>query len=203
MKVNLHMTNNEYLTQCLVTWNKSLRNQDKLLEIVSESTNPLMVHDYIKQELYYQQFDNIVHGLVGETIEFQVIDYNQPFNDFVANCIDEAGDILYYVYMWYNLHKLDVNKLSDVIPHPQGTAKQLKKLLSDSKKLLYHGKQVDIDELTKCVNDLYYNIVFEMDSMGVTLDEIKEFNIAKLRKRFGDSFKHYEARLDKQTYKYE
>ena len=201
--MELLMTNNEYLTQCLVTWNKSLRNQDKLLEIVSESTNPLMVHDYIKQELYYQQFDNIVHGLVGETIEFQLIDYTQPLNDFVMNCIDEAGDILYYVYMWYNLHKLDVNLLPDVSQYRRGTAKQLKQLLSDSKKLFYHGKQVDIDSLTTCVNDLYYNIVFEMDSMGVTVDEIKEFNIAKLRKRFGDSFKQYDSRLDKQTYKYE
>lgn len=197
------MTNNEYLEQCLVTWNNSLRNQDKLLEVVSESTNPLMVQSYIEQELYYQQFDNIIHGLTGEILEFQLIDYSKTLDKFTVNCIDEAGDILYYVYMWYNLHKLDVNVLPDVWQYRQRTATQLKQLLSDSKKFLYHGKKVDVNELTKCVNDLYCYVVFEMAQMDVTVDEIKEYNITKLRKRFGDSFKSYDARLDKQTYKYE
>lgn len=57
----------------------------------------------------------------------------------------------------------------------------------------YHGKTLDRDAIIEELGDILWNISNAADDLGVTLEYIADANIAKLRKRHGESYNpaHY------------
>lgn len=56
------------------------------------------------------------------------------------------------------------------------------------KKHLLYGKTLDKTNLVEELGDLMWYIGIMSDELGVSLEEIMEKNIAKLKKRYGDKF---------------
>ncbi len=56
------------------------------------------------------------------------------------------------------------------------------------KKHLFQGHDIDRDHLVKEIGDELWYIAAKCEALGVTLDEVMEINIDKLRKRYPDGF---------------
>lgn len=56
------------------------------------------------------------------------------------------------------------------------------------KKYLGHGHHLDIDKVKKELGDVLWYIATLASYLNIDLDDVAEENIAKLTKRYGDSF---------------
>jgi|SRR5579883_226372 len=56
------------------------------------------------------------------------------------------------------------------------------------KKKLYHAHELDVLALGKEIGDLLWYIVLLCDVVGLTLDEVIQMNVEKLRKRYPCGF---------------
>jgi NTP pyrophosphatase (non-canonical NTP hydrolase) len=56
------------------------------------------------------------------------------------------------------------------------------------KKVLYHGHELNTDELGKELGDLLWYLVLLCETTGLTLEEVMEANVAKLRRRYPQGF---------------
>jgi NTP pyrophosphatase (non-canonical NTP hydrolase) len=56
------------------------------------------------------------------------------------------------------------------------------------KKWLFHGHPYDRDELLKELGDVQWYLAVNASSHGITLAELMEHNIAKLKKRYPEGF---------------
>ena len=62
------------------------------------------------------------------------------------------------------------------------------------KKHLYHGHDLDLEHLKNELGDVLWYIAGIASVTGLTLEEIAEGNIAKLRSRYPDGFNHEDSR---------
>lgn len=74
-------------------------------------------------------------------------------------------------------------------------------------KHIYHGAYLDVDGVIEEVGDCLWYVATLADAMGVTLEELAQQNIDKLRQRHGHTYRaeHYtgeEARQHRQSLKY-
>ncbi|GER89584.1 MazG family protein [Dictyobacter vulcani] len=56
------------------------------------------------------------------------------------------------------------------------------------KKVLYHSHDLDTNDLCKELGDLLWYMTVLSESVGLTLDDIMQANVAKLRQRYPDGF---------------
>lgn len=56
------------------------------------------------------------------------------------------------------------------------------------KKHLFYGKPLDTVNLAEELGDLMWYVAIACDTLGVSLQEVMEKNIAKLKARYGDKF---------------
>jgi NTP pyrophosphatase (non-canonical NTP hydrolase) len=57
-----------------------------------------------------------------------------------------------------------------------------------AKKHLFHGHTLDKEKAAKEIGDVLWYVAFACEALGVSLDEIAERNIAKLKARYPDKF---------------
>jgi len=56
------------------------------------------------------------------------------------------------------------------------------------KKHLFHGHPIDHDKMVKEIGDVLWYVAFAARAVGVSLDEVAERNVAKLRARYPEQF---------------
>ncbi|HTK05992.1 MAG TPA: nucleoside triphosphate pyrophosphohydrolase family protein [Ktedonobacteraceae bacterium] len=56
------------------------------------------------------------------------------------------------------------------------------------KKVLYHGHDLDTNALCKEIGDLLWYLILLCETTGLTLDEVMQANVEKLRKRYPEGF---------------
>lgn len=56
------------------------------------------------------------------------------------------------------------------------------------KKVIYHDHGLDIDALILEVGDVLWYVAETCTQLGITIEELADQNIAKLRQRYGDKF---------------
>ena len=56
------------------------------------------------------------------------------------------------------------------------------------KKHLFHGHPIDQDKMVKEIGDVLWYVAFAARAVGVSLDEVAERNVAKLRARYPEQF---------------
>ena len=56
------------------------------------------------------------------------------------------------------------------------------------KKHIFHGHELDRDKLRRELGDVLWYVCQAADALGLTLDEVAQHNIAKLRSRYPDGF---------------
>ena len=61
------------------------------------------------------------------------------------------------------------------------------------KKHIFYGKELDTENLKEELGDLLWYIGIACDTLGVTVREVMEANIAKLRKRYPEQFTEEDA----------
>lgn len=57
------------------------------------------------------------------------------------------------------------------------------------KKCVFHGHELNIDELKKELGDVCWYVAMICNSLGINMDEVMEGNIDKLKKRYPNGFK--------------
>jgi NTP pyrophosphatase (non-canonical NTP hydrolase) len=62
------------------------------------------------------------------------------------------------------------------------------------KKVVYFGHDLDRDKVRAELGDVLWYLAVLADACGLTLDEVAEANVAKLRKRYGDGFSEERSR---------
>jgi len=80
-----------------------------------------------------------------------------------------------------------------------GIAGEAGELVDSIKKHVYHGHEMDIEDLTKELGDLDWYITHLKKHFGITDEEVREKNIAKLRKRYAEGFSE-EASKNREEY---
>lgn len=56
------------------------------------------------------------------------------------------------------------------------------------KKIVFHGHEIDRDAMTKELGDVLWYVAYLLDTLDLSMDEVLEANIAKLRARYPDGF---------------
>ena len=69
-----------------------------------------------------------------------------------------------------------------------GIAGEAGEVVDIVKKVLYHAHELEISSLSKEVGDLLWYITLLCDTVGLTLDDVMQMNVEKLRKRYPDGF---------------
>ncbi len=62
------------------------------------------------------------------------------------------------------------------------------------KKVLYHSHELDTFSLRKEIGDLLWYTVLLCETVGLTLDDVMQANVEKLRKRYPDGFDKEKSR---------
>ena len=76
-----------------------------------------------------------------------------------------------------------------------GIAGEAGEVVDTIKKVLYHSHDLDTSALCKEMGDLLWYIVLLCDTVGLTLDDVMQANVEKLRKRYPDGFDHQRSRM--------
>lgn len=85
--------------------------------------------------------------------------------------------------------KFDTSKVSDVILHGVlGVCTEAGELADPIKKALFYGREIDRVNLVEEMGDIMWYLAILADELGITLEDVKRINIAKLKERFGDKF---------------
>jgi NTP pyrophosphatase (non-canonical NTP hydrolase) len=68
-----------------------------------------------------------------------------------------------------------------------------------AKKHLFHGHSLDRDKAAKEIGDVLWYVAFACESLGVSMNEIAERNIAKLKARYPDQFETHLSLVKDET----
>lgn len=69
-----------------------------------------------------------------------------------------------------------------------GMSTEAGELLDAMKKTMFYNKPFDLANVVEEIGDIFWYAYITLDALGVTADEAKAKNIAKLKKRYGDKF---------------
>jgi NTP pyrophosphatase (non-canonical NTP hydrolase) len=69
-----------------------------------------------------------------------------------------------------------------------GIAGEAGEVVDTVKKVLYHAHELDVSNLSKEVGDLLWYMTLLCETVGLTLDDVMQKNVEKLRKRYPDGF---------------
>ena len=76
-----------------------------------------------------------------------------------------------------------------------GIAGEAGEVVDIVKKVLYHAHELDTSALCKEVGDLLWYVVLLCETVGLTLDEVMQTNVEKLRQRYPDGFDPQRSRM--------
>lgn len=69
-----------------------------------------------------------------------------------------------------------------------GMAGEVGEFIELIKKFKYHGKSLDLDKAKKELGDCIFYLVWAMDCLGLTMEEVLLANVQKLQKRYPEGF---------------
>lgn len=69
-----------------------------------------------------------------------------------------------------------------------GIAGESGEVVDTVKKVLYHAHELDVSHLCKELGDLLWYMVLLCDTVGLTLDDVMQTNVEKLRRRYPEGF---------------
>lgn len=73
-----------------------------------------------------------------------------------------------------------------------GLAGETGEVVDELKKILYHGKPLDLDKLAKEIGDVLWYVAELCTRLHIKLEGVAQLNLEKLRLRHGSSFKNHE-----------
>lgn len=76
-----------------------------------------------------------------------------------------------------------------------GIAGESGEIVDTLKKILYHSHELNVSELCKEIGDLLWYVVLLCDTVGLTLDDVMQANVEKLRKRYPQGFDPERSRI--------
>ncbi len=76
-----------------------------------------------------------------------------------------------------------------------GIAGESGEVIDIIKKVLYHSHELDVSALDEEIGDLLWYVVLLCDTVGLTLDDVMQTNVEKLRKRYPHSFDPQKSRM--------
>ena len=76
-----------------------------------------------------------------------------------------------------------------------GIAGESGEIVDIVKKFMYHSHELDIPNLRKEIGDLLWYTVLLCETIGITLEDVMQTNVEKLRKRYPDGFDQEKSRL--------
>lgn len=83
----------------------------------------------------------------------------------------------------------NIDEVGDVVLHSVlGVSSEAGELLDPIKKALFYGRPIDKVNLVEEIGDIMWYLAILADEIGVSLEDAKRINIAKLKKRYGDKF---------------
>ena len=80
-----------------------------------------------------------------------------------------------------------------------GIAGEAGEIVDSLKKVVYHGHELDREDLVKELGDLLWYITHLMKCFEITDEEVREKNIAKLRERYIEGFSEEASRNRKEN----
>jgi len=122
-------------------------------------------------------------GIVTELNEILDI---PPSNNYKQKLLDEMGDAFWYISNYCNLHNIVITLEPK---NPEGSSLYWGcKLLDYDKKNLAYNKPYNREMQIEAVQQLTSNLVYKAISFSLTISEVLDKNIEKLRIRFPDKF---------------
>lgn len=93
-----------------------------------------------------------------------------------------------------------VSENIDLLHAAIGMATESGEFIDAVKKHVFYGKPLDVENLREELGDQMWYIALACKYLDVSIEEIQEQNISKLKKRYPDSFseEHAKLRLDKE-----
>ncbi len=76
-----------------------------------------------------------------------------------------------------------------------GIAGEAGEVVDMIKKVLYHAHELDVSALCKEVGDLLWYTVLLCDTVGLTLDDVMQTNVEKLRRRYPHGFDQQRSQM--------
>lgn len=97
-------------------------------------------------------------------------------------------------------HNMDLGYRDTFANYSMSLAEEAGEVAGVAKKNLYHGHELDRDDLIKEYGDVLWYLAMGAHINGITLEEIATANIDKLNKRYRDGFSK-EASKNREEYK--
>lgn len=170
--------------------------------------------DQVSQR-FCDNFDTQIYHMslvITEIVElFQFVENARGGNFDSANFLEECGDILWYlaiadasmcldgITMRYN--QTDVKKIEDVDEFLDSVMRRTISMTAAAgkiidifgKKFLFYGRQYDVDKIISLMQSINQSVADVLIEAGYTIDDARESNINKLKKRYAEKFTESEA----------
>jgi NTP pyrophosphatase (non-canonical NTP hydrolase) len=98
-----------------------------------------------------------------------------------GGCWDRIDDVLCSEYM-------GAYKYADLINGVMGLNGEAGEVIDMVKKFIYHGHKLNIDEIKKELGDVMWYVAMCCNALNISLDDVMQGNIDKLKKRYPDGF---------------
>lgn len=92
------------------------------------------------------------------------------------------------------LENIMVQDVGGIINASLGLSGEVGELNDMIKKSIFHGHSLDIGEVQKEIGDICWYIAMMCESFGLSMDQVMQQNIEKLKKRYPDGFSEQASR---------
>jgi NTP pyrophosphatase (non-canonical NTP hydrolase) len=89
--------------------------------------------------------------------------------------------------------RLNTESKMQILHAAVGISTEAAEVLDIIKKHVFHGKEVSIEKLTGEIGDLLFYVQLALNVTGLSLSEVMEANVDKLKKRFPVEFTEKDA----------
>lgn len=156
------------------------------------------MQNYIANAIKTESIDNfkvdeprLLHAALG--IQTEITELMMATDG--VNFKEELGDILWYVAVFCDRFQVrfeDLTPLADMETVEDDPFKAAfyfaGELIDQMKRMCFYGQEMSESYLGICVASVVACVEVFAADLNLTMDEIKEANIAKLRRRFGEKF---------------
>ena len=164
----------------------------------------VLANEATSRELSPSEF-RLLHAALGIACEVLEGDLAETED----NCVEELGDLFWYVCLYLHLRELDVSVLYEhtrnIIGKPtvddEALKEAIEELLSLTKKHIFYNKEQD---LSLAITKVFQMLIFFVEQEGYNLEKILQQNREKLcgnKGRYREGYTQEEAlnRRDKQN----
>lgn len=142
-----------------------------------------------------ETYINCILGITGEFLEVLDADsalMKENSEENRKHFLDEAGDFLFYVARWQiATGKIVVIDEANYIFNLEDYYYPISVLLGEIKKYAFHNKEFNVENFNKHIQTLFIRFNGLLQSCGFDLEQVMLYNVEKLSKRHGDSFKSF------------